>query len=129
MMTIKETFISVFSTTVNRVENNNKYFWRYQRYILIQEYFEKPVLGASPIILVSYVGLIVRHILYRLRRGFDRQRETSIGKYGLSGNFKMIPTDSWFTERCTAFEHAATYDYARFVVEHKKVKMIGVSPI
>jgi hypothetical protein len=34
----------------------------------------------------------------------------------------MIPIDLEFTERCTAFEHAATYDYARFVVENKKGK-------
>lgn len=32
----------------------------------------------------------------------------------------MIPIDSRFTERCNAFEHAATYDYARLVVECKK---------
>jgi len=34
----------------------------------------------------------------------------------------MIPIDPEFTEKCTAFEHAATYDYARFVVESKKEK-------
>lgn len=34
----------------------------------------------------------------------------------------MVPADLEFTDRCTAFEHAATYDYARFVVEKKKVK-------
>ncbi len=35
---------------------------------------------------------------------------------------EMIPIDPRFTERCTAFEHAATYDYARRVVENKKEK-------
>jgi hypothetical protein len=34
----------------------------------------------------------------------------------------MIPVYPRFTERCTAFEDAATYDYARFVVEHKNIK-------
>jgi hypothetical protein len=34
----------------------------------------------------------------------------------------MIPIDPEFTEKCTAFEHAATYDYARSVVESKKEK-------
>jgi hypothetical protein len=34
----------------------------------------------------------------------------------------MIPIDSQFTEKCTAFEHAATYAYARRVVENKKEK-------
>jgi hypothetical protein len=34
----------------------------------------------------------------------------------------MIPIDPEFTKRCTAFEHAATYDYARFAVENKKGK-------
>lgn len=29
-----------------------------------------------------------------------------------------------FTERCTAFEHAAPYDYARFVVENEKEKYL-----
>ncbi|CAM4831903.1 unnamed protein product [Rotaria magnacalcarata] len=47
--------------------------------------------------------------------------KTPINTYGLSGIFKMIPSDSRFTERCTAFEHSATYDYARFVVEKKKI--------
>lgn len=32
----------------------------------------------------------------------------------------MIPVDPIFTERCTAFEHAATYDYARLVAENNK---------
>jgi hypothetical protein len=34
------------------------------------------------------------------------------------------PSDPEFTERCRAFEHAATYDYARFVVEAKKGKRL-----
>ncbi|CAF4144077.1 unnamed protein product [Rotaria magnacalcarata] len=53
--------VAVFTTTINRVENNTKYFWRYQRYIFIQKYFEKSVLAASPIILIVYVGLMLRH--------------------------------------------------------------------
>ncbi len=35
---------------------------------------------------------------------------------------EMIPIDPEFIEKCTAFEHAATYDYARRVVESKKEK-------
>ena len=34
----------------------------------------------------------------------------------------MIPIDPQFTEKCTSFEHAATYDYARRVVENKEGK-------
>ena len=34
----------------------------------------------------------------------------------------MVPIDPQFTEKCTAFEHAATYAYARRVVENKKEK-------
>ena len=32
----------------------------------------------------------------------------------------MIPIDPQFMEKSIAFEHAATYDYARRVVENKK---------
>lgn len=37
----------------------------------------------------------------------------------------MIPIDPKFAERCIAFEHAATYDYARRVVEKKKEKQMN----
>lgn len=77
----------MFSTTINRVENNTKYFWRYQRYTFIQEYFEKPVVPASPIIVISYLGLIIRYayFLFISRRG--EVKDIPIGKYGLSGIF------------------------------------------
>lgn len=34
----------------------------------------------------------------------------------------MISIDPKFSEKCTTFEHAATYDYARVAVENKKEK-------
>ncbi|CAM4953889.1 unnamed protein product [Rotaria socialis] len=51
---------------------------------------------------------------------FMKRKKTLINAYGLSGIFKMIPSDSRFTELCTAFEHSATYDYAKLDVGKKK---------
>ncbi len=81
--------------------------------------------------------MITQYIWYRLTQRCRKQNKTEEDKYNLPKIFselksviikysscilEMIPIDPEFTERCTAFEYAATYDYARCVVENKKGK-------
>ncbi|UJR23620.1 hypothetical protein I4U23_026606 [Adineta vaga] len=114
--------IAAFATTISKVETNSKYFYYYQRYSITQEYFEKPIIPVPPLIIICYIGIILRLIWYTLKQSCKDKSQIEKDKYHVSGIFKMIPIDPEFTERCTAFEHAATYDYARHVVEDKKTK-------
>ncbi|CAF0820629.1 unnamed protein product [Adineta steineri] len=114
--------IAAFATTISKVETNSRYFYHYQVYTMTQEYFEKPIIPVPPFILICYIGSIIRYISNKLKQCCKKQNDIKKYKYYVTGIFKMIPVDSEFTERCTAFEHAATYDYARRFVENKKGK-------
>ena len=48
------------SFSINDVQAKNKYFWRYQRYELIREYFEKPTLAYPPVSLIIYIYLLIK---------------------------------------------------------------------
>ena len=87
-----------------------------------------------PLILIWYIAMIGRYIWHRLFECCGRQNRIGKDGYHVTKIFskfervmikynwcilEMIPLDPQFTEKCTAFEHAATYDYARLVVENK----------
>jgi hypothetical protein len=70
-----------FSTTINRVENNAKYFYHYQRYKLTQEYFEKPIMPVPPLILIWYLGMIAQFIWNQLTRRCRKRTNNKQDKY------------------------------------------------
>lgn len=55
-----------YSFSINAVQEENRYFWRYQRYQLISECFEKPIFAYPPLSLITYIWVIVK--LIRRRR-------------------------------------------------------------
>jgi len=81
------TSLLLFSTTINAVENNAKYFSHHQRYILTQEYFEKPIMPVPPLILIWYLGMIVPLIWYLLTRCFKKENDIGKDDYNWSGIF------------------------------------------
>ncbi|CAF1528136.1 unnamed protein product [Rotaria sp. Silwood1] len=81
--------IAVFNFSINEVQDKNEYIWRYQRYELIREYFEKPLFAFPPLSLFAYIGWFIK------RRCNTPEMDI----------------------RWTEFENAATYDYARKFVE------------
>ncbi|CAF4975808.1 unnamed protein product [Rotaria sp. Silwood1] len=48
-----ESSIAKLSFTINEVQDKNEYFWRYQRYELIREYFQKPTFAFPPLSLLA----------------------------------------------------------------------------
>ena len=40
----------------------NEYFWRYQRYELIREYFEKPMFAYPPLSLLIYIYMLFKFL-------------------------------------------------------------------
>jgi hypothetical protein len=59
----------LFSFSINYVQASNKYFWRYQQYELIREYFEKPMFAYPPLSLFVYI-LMLFQLLKRGRTNF-----------------------------------------------------------
>ncbi len=45
------------SHTIDKVEGNTEFYWRYQRYAFVREYFERPPLGYPPLIIFPHIVL------------------------------------------------------------------------
>ncbi|CAF4168433.1 unnamed protein product [Rotaria sordida] len=93
--------IAVFNFSINEVQDKNEYIWRYQRYELIREYFEKPLFAFPPLSLLAYIGWFISAVIFR----------------GTTFRFSQF----YLERRCntpkmnvqwTEFENAATYNYA-----------------
>ncbi|CAF1336004.1 unnamed protein product [Rotaria sordida] len=94
------------SFSINEVHDKNEYIWRYQRYELIREYFEKPLFAFPPLSLLAYIGwfisaVICRGTTFRCSQLYLERRCNT----------------PEMNVRWTEFENAATYDYARKFVE------------
>lgn len=50
----------MYSFSINDVQAMNKYFWRYQRYELVREYFEKPLFAFPPLLLIIYIIMLIK---------------------------------------------------------------------
>jgi hypothetical protein len=57
-------FISC-SFSIQYVQDKNEYYWRYQRYELVKEYFEKPMLAFPPFSLLAYIGLLIQVYIFQ----------------------------------------------------------------
>ena len=55
----------LLSFAINDIQEKNQYYWHYQRYELIREYFEKPKFGFPPVSLVVYILMLYRLIYHR----------------------------------------------------------------
>ncbi|CAF1246064.1 unnamed protein product [Rotaria sordida] len=93
--------IAVFNFTINDVQAKSEYLWRYQRYELIREYFEKPFFAFPPLSILGYLGPLLKWILHRrnVLRLFKRQASPKLDT-------------NW-----TDFESTATYNYVRTFVD------------
>ncbi|UJR07956.1 hypothetical protein I4U23_012235 [Adineta vaga] len=93
--------IAVFNFTINDVQEKSEYFWRYQRYELIRDYFEQPLFAYPPLSIVGYFCTLIK---YCLRRG------------NVVRVFKRLATKQMDCD-WTDFENAATYNYTRTFVD------------
>lgn len=75
-----------FSNTYNSVQANANQIWKFQRYYLVMEYAQRPVL-VPPFIILNHVIHLIKGIYRRLRkccRHKKTDREDSTRSYGLS---------------------------------------------
>ncbi|CAF0830997.1 unnamed protein product [Rotaria sordida] len=100
--------IAVFNFSINDVQEKNEFFWRYQRYKLICEYFQKPLFAYPPLSLLAYIGWLINVFVF----------------HGATFRiFKYLRSHPKMENNWTEFENAATYEYARhFVEEHYRFK-------
>jgi hypothetical protein len=53
------------SFSINEIQAKNKYFWHYQRYELVREYFQKPMFAYPPLSLLVYIWLVIKYCIGR----------------------------------------------------------------
>ncbi|CAF1053348.1 unnamed protein product [Rotaria sordida] len=101
-------FVCIVTFSINDVQEKNEFFWRYQRYKLICEYFQKPLFAYPPLSLLAYIGWLINVFVF----------------HGATFRiFKYLRSHPKMENNWTEFENAATYEYARhFVEEHYRFK-------
>ncbi|CAF4095024.1 unnamed protein product, partial [Adineta steineri] len=116
--------IAVFTRTIDDIQENTEFYWRYQRYAFVREYFERPPLAYPPLIIFTHIIYLFR----ALRRKFCQelcQDQVTDENYKLKSKTitQMIPIEtSQINERWDRFENAATHSYARTIFEKSKKK-------
>lgn len=57
-----EQHLSVFlrSASIDDVKSDSKFVWHTQRYKLVREYYEKPILAHPPLSLLVYIVLLIK---------------------------------------------------------------------
>ncbi len=50
------------SDSIGKVQENTEFYWRYQRYSFVREYFERVPLGYPPLIIFSHFILLILFI-------------------------------------------------------------------
>ncbi|CAF4344459.1 unnamed protein product, partial [Adineta steineri] len=107
--------------SIVKVQENTEFYWRYQRYPFVREYFERLPFAYPPLILVSHFMLFLLTIRRTLCPKYSRNRagtQTQISTLQkITPIFKMIPIKSSQNEQWDLFENAATYGYARSILE------------
>jgi hypothetical protein len=80
-------FMWIFSITIQSVQDQSHDLWRYQRFLLVNEFSKKPPL-APPFNIFFYIYLVVRYLVDCVRRYWKRRR---FGMYSnLSSTFSLI---------------------------------------
>ncbi|CAF3845002.1 unnamed protein product [Rotaria sp. Silwood1] len=112
------------SHSIDEVRENTEFYWRYQRYSFVREYFECLPLSYPPLIFISHIILLfltIRSVCYSM---FGRSQVASENNVPLSKKFtrifKMIPMHGSQNEQWDSFENAATHSYIRSILEKSK---------
>ncbi len=49
----------LYSDSIGKVQQNTEFYWRYQRYSFVREYFECLPLGYPPLIIIPHIILFI----------------------------------------------------------------------
>ncbi|UJR11208.1 hypothetical protein I4U23_015389 [Adineta vaga] len=117
--------IAVFTRTIHEVQENTEFYWRFQRYSFVREYFERPWLAYPPLILIPHIWIVCLALWKKCcSSNLDsiRTEHNSV----TTPIFKIIPLNRQVLhKRWSKFENAATYGYARSVVNFEKEKNLN----
>ncbi|CAM4799552.1 unnamed protein product [Rotaria magnacalcarata] len=120
--------IAVFTDTIGKVQHNTEFYWQYQRYSFVREYFDRPALAYPPLIVFPHLFRVGRFTWQMCRKFCCKKqqvgRRDDQQKYDHSGSYspvlKIIAAEgSMLDEHWNMFESAATYSYARSSIEQK----------
>ncbi|CAF1480220.1 unnamed protein product, partial [Rotaria sordida] len=117
---------AVFTHSIDEVRENTEFYWRYQRYAFVREYFERLPLSCPPLIVISHIVLLfltIRRICHSIlcRNQAPIENHVPLSKK-LARVFKMIPTNDSQNKQWDSFENAATHSYIRSILEKNKNK-------
>ncbi|CAF3904829.1 unnamed protein product [Rotaria sordida] len=116
--------VAVFADSIGKVQENTEFYWRYQRYSFVREYFEYLPLSYPPLIIISHILLIILTIQRLCYLKLSRKRVIHDDYVPISKKltriFKMIPIQDSQNEQWDLFENAATYSYARSILQKNK---------
>ncbi|CAF4511049.1 unnamed protein product [Rotaria sp. Silwood1] len=112
---------AVFAHSIDEVRENTEFYWRYQRYSFVREYFERLPLSYPPFIAISHVVLLLLTIHREFCSLLGRHQVAADNHVPLSKKltrvFKMIPTNDSQNEQWDSFENAATHSCIRSILE------------
>ncbi|UJR07511.1 hypothetical protein I4U23_011800 [Adineta vaga] len=119
--------IAVFTRTIDQIQDNTEFYWRYQRYSFVREYFERPPLAYPPLIVFTHIIFLCRSLRRKCCPKLCRNEvgnENAKSKLNiLTSIFKIIPVEkSHLNEQWNVFENAATHSFARSIIEKNKKK-------
>ncbi|KAI0222453.1 Transient receptor potential cation channel subfamily M member-like 2 [Lamellibrachia satsuma] len=90
--------VAMFSYTFERVQGNSEKVWRFYRYSLIHEYFDRPTF-APPLIVFSHIYRVIK---YAIRKCKNQKK--------ISNDFRQVLSKEE-SNKLTAFERAGMENY------------------
>ena len=131
-----------YSDSIGKVQQNTEFYWRYQRYSFVREYFQHPILAYPPLTIIPHVILLSYAIKRKFCSNLDENQQDGSENVSLSQrwtpifsecqvaffvdillkhNLEMISKkDGLLDEHWDLFENAATHSHARLVSEQTK---------
>ncbi|CAF2084429.1 unnamed protein product [Rotaria magnacalcarata] len=117
-------FIAVFADSIAKVQENTEFYWCYQRYSFVREYFERFPLTYSLLIIISQIIFLTLTIRQKCCSKWGRNQVADANQVPLLKKFtrifKMIPKYKSQNERWDLCENAATYSYVHSILEINK---------
>lgn len=120
--------IAIFNNTYNSVQANANQIWKFQRYYLVMEYYQRPVLIPPFIILNHAIDLIKG--LYRWFKNCLRRKKGDLPESSHCYGLKLF-LDEDKLQKLTMFEERCVDGYLRekdtllHATQEEKVKVIG----
>ncbi|CAF1054407.1 unnamed protein product [Adineta steineri] len=107
--------IAMFSFTFQSIQNQTDLVWRYERYSLIREYYDRPPLF-PPLIIITHVIELVKYIARRH------------SKTAQTKTFKMIGANRNVDREWSEFESYATNQYVRSLLTNQPLSIAALVP-